>query len=972
MAPRLPGSGVLPARVLRTALTLAVVWALVLPASAMAAMILPPDPAPETPLFDLDDARIPPGTVLPQRAQAMIPTSGDDRIDALIHGYTLDMSGQSTTVKTIMYSFYEDDVFHGSYGGDETGVREVSEGVKANVRTILAWYSTIINVEFVEVAESVGTAGTIRIMLSDVKGYAYAYLPMTNHPFDVSSDVHLSPAYDVQEPNNTNSFQNTAGSHGYMSLAHEIGHAVGLKHPFEGTPILPTLDDNTANTIMSYTFVGDSAATPMAYDVAALQHLYGARAKNTGDDAYVFTSRGTDQYTLGAVTWQGTPRRTKQAIWDSAGFDTIDASLLPYSASGYRFNEGGKGWLVDGAHEHEASSPDFTHYYQAGSSLAFGFAPERFVNSGSNDRITANSSANTFAGYTLGRSVGHDRILGASAADKLDLTTYPEASVSKTMSGTDLILGLGTAGTVTLVDYYGGSAPTIAYSGAPANQPPVARATASAISGIAPLSVNFNGSTSSDPDGSIESWVWSFSDGSSVSGATVPKTYTAAGDHYATLTVTDNDGATASTVTTISVIPAIGSLSGTVTSGVQPLAGATVAVAGLNATTDSLGVYSIATVPAGAYTATFSKSGYTTQTASVTIAHQQTTTRSVSLVHEVGTLSGTVKYGTQPIAGASVTIAGKTTTTASDGTYSISSIPKGSHSATYTASGYIPQGVSVTVNTGTTTTRTVYLARETGVLTGSVTLGGQPVANVRIVLADRVGYTNSLGVYTITSIPTGSHTAGFTKLGYTAQNVSITIGMNQTTVLDVSLVREPGTLSGVVTSGGFPLAGVTVSVEGMTATTAADGVYTLTGLAPGTHAVTFSTAGYTPQTVSVTILTGVAASKSVELLSSPVIHATTTKLAGSSKAKLKKSYKLSGTVAPAGPGKVTIVMKRLVGKKWKSAGTVGVNVPGGRFSHTFKPKYKGSWRFVATYSGGASGTTTYKASKSLTKTIKVR
>lgn len=974
MASRLPGTGIFSARVLRIALTLAFVFALAFPASAMAALILPSDPTPDTPLFDLDDARIPPGVVLPQKSSAAGLPTGDNRIDALLSGSTLDTAGQATAVKTITYSFYEDDVFHGTYGGSETGVREVSEGIKTNARSIFAWYSTIINVNFVEVTETPTTAGTFRIMLSDGPGYAYAYYPMTNHPLDVSSDVHLNPGSDDSDAADTNSFQNTAGSHGYMSLAHEIGHAMGLKHPFSMSPVLPQLDDNTANTIMSYTFTGTGAATPMAYDVAALQRMYGARAKNTGDDTYVFTSRGTDQYTLGASMWQVTPRRTKQTIWDSAGFDTIDASLLPYSSSGYRFNDGGKGWLIDRFYEREASSTNLTHYFQNGSSLAFDFAPEKFVNSSSNDWITANSLANTFAGYTLGRSVGDDRIRGASAADKLDLTAYPQAAVTKTTSGTDLILGLGSAGSVTLVDYYDGSSLTIAYFGTPANQPPIARPTVSATSGIAPLTVNYSSSTSTDPDGSIESWVWSFSDGSSVPSATASKTYAAVGTYSATLTVRDNDGASASAVTTVSVIPAIGSLAGTVTSEGQPLAGATVAVAGLTTTTDGLGAYSMASIPATAYPATFSKSGYASQTVTVTISHQQTTTKSVSLVREVGTLSGTVKYGTLPIAGASVSVAGLTTITAADGTYSIGSIPKGSQTATYTASGYITQGVSVTVNTGATTTKTVYLARETGVFTGTVTAGGQPVASVRVMLADRVGYTNSLGVYTITGIPTGSHTASFTKLGYTAQHVSATIAANQTTTLDVSLDRELGALSGVVTSSALPLSGVSVTLSGAAGatTTGSDGVYTLTGIAPGTYTVTFSKAGHIDQTVSVTILAGGVASTDVQLFVSPVTRATTTRLAGYSYARLNRSYKLSGGVFPAGPGKVTIVKQRLVGRTWKSAGTVRVSVSDGKFSHTFRPRYRGTWRFVATYSGGVSGVTTYKASKSLRKTVKVK
>jgi PKD repeat protein len=83
------------------------------------------------------------------------------------------------------------------------------------------------------------------------------------------------------------------------------------------------------------------------------------------------------------------------------------------------------------------------------------------------------------------------------------------------------------------------------------NSAPVARATASPSTGTAPLAVTFDGSTSSDADGSIASYQWNFGDGSTGSGAVVQHSYQSAGDYTATLTVTDNAGATASTTVLI-------------------------------------------------------------------------------------------------------------------------------------------------------------------------------------------------------------------------------------------------------------------------------------------------------------------------------------------------------------------------------------------------------------------------------------
>jgi PKD repeat protein len=79
-----------------------------------------------------------------------------------------------------------------------------------------------------------------------------------------------------------------------------------------------------------------------------------------------------------------------------------------------------------------------------------------------------------------------------------------------------------------------------------ANQPPVATASATPTSGIAPLSVSFSGTASHDPDGSIASYAWTFGDGSTGAGATTNHTYAIPGSYTATLTVTDDRGATAS------------------------------------------------------------------------------------------------------------------------------------------------------------------------------------------------------------------------------------------------------------------------------------------------------------------------------------------------------------------------------------------------------------------------------------------
>lgn len=91
-------------------------------------------------------------------------------------------------------------------------------------------------------------------------------------------------------------------------------------------------------------------------------------------------------------------------------------------------------------------------------------------------------------------------------------------------------------------------------SGGPGeNQPPSAAFTASPSSGTAPLTVTLDGAGSSDPDGSVVSYQWSFGDGSTASGSRVSHVYAAVGTYTAALTVTDNSGATNTARRTVTV-----------------------------------------------------------------------------------------------------------------------------------------------------------------------------------------------------------------------------------------------------------------------------------------------------------------------------------------------------------------------------------------------------------------------------------
>jgi PKD repeat protein len=78
------------------------------------------------------------------------------------------------------------------------------------------------------------------------------------------------------------------------------------------------------------------------------------------------------------------------------------------------------------------------------------------------------------------------------------------------------------------------------------NLPPVAVASGSPASGVAPLTVAFSSAGSSDPEGATLTYNWTFGDGATTTTANPSHTYASAGTYFAQLSVSDGVNTTAS------------------------------------------------------------------------------------------------------------------------------------------------------------------------------------------------------------------------------------------------------------------------------------------------------------------------------------------------------------------------------------------------------------------------------------------
>lgn len=249
------------------------------------------------------------------------------------------------------------------------------------LKQAFAYISTVINVEFRETTDP-ETDGVVVIGSNHQEtssGYAGPGIFMLGHNWDVN----MAPSVD---------------NHAVMTFLHEIGHVLGLKHPFghedavggiAAGPYLSEKEDTTEHTVMSYTVVPDSYR--MAYsplDIAALEYLYGpAKAVNAGDTVHVLDPASSTLYS------------------DGGGNDTLDGSALSTNLTvdlrpGYWSDLGTRGdSIVDAGQV----------------TINFGTVIENLFGGSGHDKLTGNEANNLLRG-----GLGNDTLSGGRGSDTLD------------------------------------------------------------------------------------------------------------------------------------------------------------------------------------------------------------------------------------------------------------------------------------------------------------------------------------------------------------------------------------------------------------------------------------------------------------------------------------------------------------------------------------------------------------------------
>ena len=257
------------------------------------------------------------------------------------------------------------------------------------------------------------------------------------------------------------------GGYGFGTLFHEIGHALGLTHPFsasaQGGVTLANNDplNDTRHTIMAYNDAKDSHVLAggttyyplqpdslMPFDIEALQYLYGAKASATGDNTYA---------------WGDKPE-ILQTIWDAGGIDTIDASnqtgncVINLNAGTYS-SIGLRGTAIQGGYtgkDNLAIAKNVVIENAKG-----GSGNDLLLGNAANNRLEGGLGDDLYAGYKIGVSSGHDTLCDTGGNDRVEITNAKKdaglADVAISHSGGNLVLTLSSGSSVTLVDFYVGS-----------------------------------------------------------------------------------------------------------------------------------------------------------------------------------------------------------------------------------------------------------------------------------------------------------------------------------------------------------------------------------------------------------------------------------------------------------------------------------------------------------------------------------
>jgi len=335
----------------------------------------------------------------------------------------------------IPYLFYAQSLPHHDF---KIGFSPFNQAEIQSLQNSMQLISDVANVSFVNIANSLQPPNisnqfigfyTVNTSTAAFWGAATDYV-MQNE------DVPYGGIYGVDVIVNHNR-SNVQGGWGLgdsnsRTLMHELLHAIGLDHPgpyngdtanYESQALF--FQDSHQYTVMSYWDAVNSGAdhvaagklqwtsTPLLYDVAALQSLYGANmTTRTGHTVYGFNDNsGRSAYDLARDP------SSIFTIWDAGGIDTLD--LSGYSTPS----------RIDLGQGAFSDSGEMT----SNISIAFGAIIENAIGGAGGDSLTGNDARNRLEGNggadVLKGGAESDWLVGGAGGDMFVYTSYSDSDL---------------------------------------------------------------------------------------------------------------------------------------------------------------------------------------------------------------------------------------------------------------------------------------------------------------------------------------------------------------------------------------------------------------------------------------------------------------------------------------------------------------------------------------------------------------
>ena len=280
--------------------------------------------------------------------------------------------------------------------------------------------------------------------------------------------------------------------------------------------------------------------------------------------------------------------------------------------------------------------------------------------------------------------------------------------------------------------------------------------------------------------------------------------------------------------------------------------------------TDATGCVSIE-LEAGDYTITISKDDYEPIIAQIPVEADNVYTINATLTKEItaGNLEITVvDEDNNALENATVIIDGQSYTTDANGKVVLSDLAAGEYQVLVSKDGYDSFTATVVVNANKVTETSVTLVKTitTGDLTVTVTdTKGNKLEDVSVKVNGASLKTDANGNVTFTDLEAGTYVVEISKDGYVSESHTVVIMANKEISLTVDLDKIDTTgdlVVNVTDTDGNVLKDVTVTVNGNTLTTNADGTVTFEDLEAGIYEVIISKDGYQSQTTMLTIESG--------------------------------------------------------------------------------------------------------------------